>query len=134
MVIKSCLMLFLISFLHSLFFFSPAIRHASWYGGSSQHCPCVCMPSQQWFVYFFVMFFMFCWRRLLSHFNSTTVPVLFFSLSSFPKSAFQIRGDIIYFSASVLGQNQVQSPCFVSPPDCDRAGQCRFGKRNRDLS
>lgn len=29
MVIKSCLMLFLISFLHSLFFFSPAIRHAS---------------------------------------------------------------------------------------------------------
>lgn len=34
-------------------FFPTAIRHASWHGGSSQYCPCVCVSSQQWFVLFF---------------------------------------------------------------------------------
>lgn len=50
--------------LFSLFlFFFTAIRHASRYGGSSQYCPCVCMPSQQWFVNFLLFLcFFFCCR------------------------------------------------------------------------
>lgn len=77
--------------------FFPAIRHASWYGGSSQYCPCVCMPSQQWFVY---LFFVFCFFLSLFLLMTSVVILIvlhclyyYVQFPAFLRSAFQTKTD-----------------------------------------
>lgn len=47
-------------------------------------------------------------------------------------SAFQTKPDSRHFSASVLGQTQLQSPCFGTPPEPARLGKCSLRERKRE--
>lgn len=60
----------------------PAIRYAPWYGGNSQYCPCVCMPSQWWFVCFFNLLKDGFYRVAL---KCTSVTILSCSVACFSK-------------------------------------------------
>lgn len=90
---------------HLLFSLLPAIRHASWYGGSSQYCPCVCMPSQQGFVFFHLFFsplFIYFADDHSSHLDTSTLSLLL----------------LLYCKCFPNQMSQYNLLCCCAGPDC----------------